>query len=406
MKQSLFLLAALLLLPFGARAQNEDTHIFCPAEKEPEFPGGMKAFYNYLGEKLRYPEEALDYHIEGKLYATFVVDSLGFVHQPRILIGLPGGCNQAALNAIEHMPRWEPGRQLRGGKWVPVDVQFNLPVNFSLAGDTISPRHRGDVVDDTLLPSYPGGTGALYRYLAGTIDRPREEWVGKESPRIDLDSLGNVTEVRRLGASPMDSTIHQVLLRMPRWHVNKDHPIIHGIIIPMDLPLLLSMRDTLLRPHTLRIGRYDDDTWARLLRHESYFRALLSVDDSLAAGFHVPASRIQALMPRDRETFLVLFTLDYYNTSYYFPVIYDTIASLALADSLDMMDRFLALLQWSDGWVSEFLFDYAIKIDRQHPKKFRKVMRKYKKEWEEYQEYKQAFEEWEKSLKQPSKTAP
>lgn len=405
MKQSLFLLAALLLLPFGARAQNEDTHIFCPAEKEPEFPGGMKAFYNYLGEKLRYPEEALDYHIEGKLYATFVVDSLGFVHHPRILLGLPGGCNQAALNAIEHMPRWEPGRQLRGGKWVPVDVQFNLPVNF-LAGDTISPRHRGDVVDDTLLPSYPGGTGALYRYLAGTIDRPREEWVGKESPRIDLDSLGNVTEVRRLGASPMDSAIHQVLLHMPRWHVNKDHPIIHGSIIPMDLPLLLSMRDTLLRPHTLRIGRYDDDTWARLLRHESYFRALLSVDDSLAAGFHVPASRIQALMPRDRETFLVLFTIDEYNTSYYFPVIYDTIASLALADSLDMMDRFLALLQWSDGWVSEYLTDYAIKIDRQHPKKFRKVMRKYKKEWEEYQEYKQEFEEWEKSLKQPSTTAP
>lgn len=406
MKQSLFLLAALLLLPFGARAQNEDTHIFCPAEKEPEFPGGMKAFYNYLGEKLRYPEEALDYHIEGKLYATFVVDSLGFVYQPRILIGLPGGCNQAALNAIEHMPRWEPGRQLRDGKWVPVDVQFNLPVNFSLAGDTISPRHRGDVVDDTLLPSYPGGTGALYRYLAGTIDRPREEWVGKESPRIDLDSLGNVTEVRRLGASPMDSAIQQALLRMPRWHVNKDHPIIHGSIIPLDLPLLLSMRDTLLRPHTLRIGRYDDDTWARLLRHESYFRALLSVDDSLAAGFHVPASRIQALMPRDRETFLVLFTLDNYNTSYYFPVIYDTMASLALADSLDMMDRFLALLQWSDGWVSEYLTDYAIKIDRQHPKKFRKVMRKYKKEWEEYQEYKQEFEEWEKSLKQPSTTAP
>ena len=33
-------------------------------------------------------------------------------------------------------------------------------------------------------------------------------------------------------------------------------------------------------------------------------------------------------------------------------------------------------------------------------------MRKYKKEWEEYQEYKREFEEWEKSLKQPSTTAP
>ena len=103
-------------------------------------------------------------------------------------------------------------------------------------------------------------------------------------------------------------------------------------------------------------------------------------------------------MPRDRETFLVLFNLEDYNTSYYFPVIYDTMASLALADSLDMMDRFLRLMQWSDGWVSEFLFDYAIKIDRQHPKKFQKVMRKYKKEWEEYQEYKKDFEEWKSGI--------
>ncbi len=392
-----FILLAALLLPFGAWAQNEDTHIFCPFEKEPEFPGGMEALYNYLGEKLRYPEEALDYHIEGKLYATFVVDSLGFVHQPRILLGLPGGCNQAALNAIKHMPRWEPGCQHRDGKWVPVDVQFNLPVKFSLAGDTISPRHQGDVVDDTLLPSYPGGTGALYRYLSSHIDRPREEWHGTESPRIWLDSVGGVSEVRCMGSSPMDSAIEQALLHMPRWHMPTGYQSVL-ISIPMDLPLLLSMRDTLLRTHKMRGSVYQDNQWDLILRHEPYFRALLSVDDSLAAGFHVPASRLQALMPRDRETFLVLFNLEDYNTSYYFPVIYDTMASLALADSLDMMDRFLRLMQWSDGWVSEFLFDYAIKIDRQHPKKFQKVMRKYKKEWDEYQEYKKAIEEWESGI--------
>ena len=252
MKQKLFLLAALLLLPFGARAQNEDTHIFCPAEKEPEFPGGMKALYNYLGEKLRYPEEALDYHIEGKLYATFVVDSLGFVHHPRILIGLPGGCNQAALNAIEHMPRWEPGRQLRDGKWVPVDVQFNLPVNFNLAGDTISPRHRGDVVGDALLPSYPGGTGALYRYLAGTIDRPREEWVGKKNPGIGFDSVGNIVSVCRLDYddSPMADAVRKAFHSMPRWNM----PTLEFdrlLVIPIDLPYLLELRDKQTNKHPL-----------------------------------------------------------------------------------------------------------------------------------------------------------
>ena len=99
-------------------------------------------------------------------------------------------------------------------------------------------------------------------------------------------------------------------------------------------------------------------------------------------------------MPRDRETFLVLFTLDNYNTSYYFPVIYDTLAALARADSLEMMDRFLALLQWSDGWVSEFILDHALAIEKQHPRKFRSVMRRYKDEWELYKDFKKELEEF------------
>lgn len=394
MKHRLATFAALLLLAFGAQAQTTDTIGCCyHYERDPEFPGGLKALVEFFSDNIRYPLEAQDYHIEGKLYATFVVDSQGLVRNPRIILGLPGGCNQAALDAIRRMPRWEPGRQRSGGKWVPVNVQFNLPVNFNLEKDTTSLHRSRPVVDDTLLPSYPGGTGALYRYLSNAIDRPREEWVGLQMPQIQIDSLGHVTSVTRLGASPMDSAIHQALLGMPRWHMTKDYPKIL-LRIPIDLPLLLSMRDTLLRPHTLRIGRYDDDLWATLLRHESYFRALLAVDDSLAAGFHVPAQRLQTLMPQDRETFLVLFSLEEYVTSTYFPVIYDTLAALARADSFDMMDRFLALLQWSDGWVSEFVLDHALAIEKQHPRKFRSVMRRYKDEWELYKDFKKELEEY------------
>lgn len=394
MKHRLATFAALLFLAIGAQAQTTDTIGCCyHYERDPEFPGGLEALVEFFSDNICYPLEAQDYHIEDKLYATFVVDSQGFVRNPRIILGLPGGCNQAALDAIRRMPRWEPGRQRIGGKWVPVNMQFNLPVNFNLEKDTTSLHRSRPVVDDTLLPSYPGGTGALYRYLSNAIDRPREEWVGQQMPQIQLDSLGHVTSVTLLGASPMDSAIHQALLHMPRWHMTKDYPKIL-LLIPIDLPLLLSMRDTLLRPHSLRIGRYDDDLWATLLRHESYFRALLTVDDSLAAGFHVPAQRLQALMPHDRETFLVLFSIEDYVTSTYFPVIYDTLAALARADSLDMMDRFLALLQWSDGWVSEFVLDHALAIEKQHPRKFRSVMRRYKDEWELYKDFKKELEKF------------
>ena len=384
MKHRLATFAALLFLAIGAQAQTTDTIGCCyHYERDPEFPGGLEALVEFFSDNICYPLEAQDYHIEGKLYATFVVDSLGFVRNPRIILGLPGGCNQAALDAIRRMPRWEPGRQRIGGKWVPVNMQFNLPVNFNLEKDTTSLHRNRPVVDDTLLPSYPGGTGALYRYLCNAIDRPREEWVGQQMPQIQLDSLGHVTSVTRLGASPMDSAIHQALLHMPRWHMTKDYPKIL-LLIPIDLPLLLSMRDTLLRPYTMRCTRWDDDLWA----------TLLAVDDSLAAGFHVPAQRLQALMPHDRETFLVLFSLEDYVASRYFPVIYDTLAALARADSLDMMDRFLALLQWSDGWVSEFVLDHALAIEKQHPRKFRSVMRRYKDEWELYKDFKKELEEF------------
>lgn len=394
MKHRLATFAALLFLAFGAQAQTTDTIGCCyHYERDPEFPGGLKALVEFFSDNIRYPLEAQDYHIEGKLYATFVVDSLGLIRNPRIFWGLPGGCNQAALDAIRRMPRWEPGRQCIGGKWVPVNMQFYLPVNFNLEKDTTSLHRSRPVVDDTLLPYYPGGTGALYRYLSNALDRPREEWVGLQMPQIQLDSLGHVTSVTRLGASPMDNAIHQALLHMPRWHMTKDYPKIH-FLIPIDLPLLLSMRDTLLRPYTMRCTRWDDDLWATLLRHESYFRALLAVDDSLAAGFHVPAQRLQTLMPHDRETFLVLFSLEDYVTSTYFPVIYDTLAALARADSLDMMDRFLALLQWSDGWVSEFVLDHALAIEKQHPRKFRSVMRRYKDEWELYKDFKKELEKF------------
>ena len=394
MKHRLVTFAALLFLAFGAQAQTTDTIGCCyHYERDPEFPGGLEALVEFFSDNICYPLEAQDYHIEGKLYATFVVDSLGLIRNPRIILGLPGGCNQAVLDAIRRMPRWEPGRQHSGDKWVPVDYQYSLPVNFNLEKDTTSLRRNRPVVDDTLLPSYPGGTGALYRYLSNAIDRPREEWGELQTPQIQLDSLGHVTSVTRLGASPMDSAIHQALLHMPRWHMTKDYPQIL-LRIPIDLPLLLSMRDTLLRPYTMRCTRWDDDLWATLLRHESYFRALLAVDDSLAAGFHVPAQRLQALMPHDRETFNVLFSIEDYVTSTYFPVIYDTLAALARADSLEMMDRFLALLQWSDGWVSEFVLDHALAIEKQHPRKFRSVMRRYKNEWELYKDFKKELEEF------------
>ena len=101
---------------------------FVVVDEDPEYPGGMEALYKFLAENIQYPQEAMDNHITGKVYVTFVVEADGSITNPRLLRDIGGGCGQEAIRVVKNMPRWKPGKN-RGEA---VRVQFNLPVNFTL----------------------------------------------------------------------------------------------------------------------------------------------------------------------------------------------------------------------------------------------------------------------------------
>ncbi|NNE30517.1 MAG: energy transducer TonB, partial [Saprospiraceae bacterium] len=87
-----------------------------------------RALVNYLGAAIDYPEEARNERIEGTVYLSFVVDSLGKVGNVMVLRGIGGGCDELAVSILKEMPRWEPG--IREGN--PVSVKMNLPIQFAL----------------------------------------------------------------------------------------------------------------------------------------------------------------------------------------------------------------------------------------------------------------------------------
>lgn len=105
--------------------------VFTIVEEMPSFPGGDDELKRYLTNNLEYPRQALENKIEGTVYVTFIVRANGTISNPEILRSIGYGCDEAALNAIRKMPRWNPGQQ-RGQD---VDVQYNIPVDFSLGGD-------------------------------------------------------------------------------------------------------------------------------------------------------------------------------------------------------------------------------------------------------------------------------
>lgn len=102
--------------------------VFTSVEELPEFPGGTSALHAYMAAHLRYPREAVEQYIQGKVYLQFVVDTMGNVGEITIMRDIGGGCGAEAKRVVRGMPRWKPGRT--NGQ--PVRTFYSLPVSFKL----------------------------------------------------------------------------------------------------------------------------------------------------------------------------------------------------------------------------------------------------------------------------------
>ena len=102
--------------------------IFTIVETMPQFPGGENGLRNYLQKKLRYPSQARNAGVEGKVYISFVVNSTGRITDTKIVKGIGEGCNEEALQVVSEMPFWKPATQ----QGRPVSVRFVIPVYFKL----------------------------------------------------------------------------------------------------------------------------------------------------------------------------------------------------------------------------------------------------------------------------------
>jgi len=102
--------------------------IFTIVEDQPTPKGGMAAFYEYVGKKLKYPAQARRMGIEGKVFVEFVVDKDGSITDVKAIKGIGAGCDEEATRVIQNAPKWNPGKQ-RGR---PVKVRMILPITFKL----------------------------------------------------------------------------------------------------------------------------------------------------------------------------------------------------------------------------------------------------------------------------------
>jgi len=92
--------------------------IFIFVEEMPQYPGGDDALNSYFCLESE--------QCKGKVYIQFVVDVNGKAREPKILRGIGPGCDQKAIELVENMQLWVPGKQMGEN----VCVYITRPVLF------------------------------------------------------------------------------------------------------------------------------------------------------------------------------------------------------------------------------------------------------------------------------------
>jgi TonB family protein len=159
------------------RQVEQDTKVyeFMSLERQPNFPGGFEKFYAYLKQQVKYPAEALENKIQGKVYLSFVVEKDGELTDIKVNRKLGYGTDEEAVRILKASPKWYPG--IFNGK--PVRVKYNFPISFSLSGTSVgslTPYKRKSLQDIIMIRGVNGNNT--------TIDVN-----GKSSPLFVVDGV-------------------------------------------------------------------------------------------------------------------------------------------------------------------------------------------------------------------------
>lgn len=102
--------------------------VYDVVEQMPSFPGGISGLRTYLNQNIRYPAEAQENCVQGRVVVSFVVGKDGHISDVTVLRSVDPSLDKEAVRVVRNMPRWTPGKQ--GGE--PVRVRYNVPVSFRL----------------------------------------------------------------------------------------------------------------------------------------------------------------------------------------------------------------------------------------------------------------------------------
>ncbi len=201
--------------------------IFVVVENQPQFPGGNAAMMKFIGDNVKYPKEAHEKGIQGRVISNFVVMKDGSISDVQIVRGVDPLLDAEAIRVLSSMPKWDPGKQ-RGQA---VNVRYTLPVVFRLdkkepnvAVEKLQTTGKISVMAQTQPHvTFPGGQNAFFKHMADNVRYPvraQEQSIqGIIYTSFNVDNNGKVSNIKIESGSDalLNKEAVRVIETMPQW---------------------------------------------------------------------------------------------------------------------------------------------------------------------------------------------
>ncbi|MEQ8474459.1 MAG: TonB family protein [Marinoscillum sp.] len=174
----------------------QDGEVFTLVEEQPEFEGGMDAFYKYIGDEMDYPKQARQMGVEGRVFVQMVVEKDGSVSGVKSLKGIGAGCDAEAVRVVQNAPRFKPGMQ-RGKA---VRVKMVLPIIFKLNHEELNADNTSQgviIIEEAETDNGPLKVDASYANgeWSGTVRSPEGEILPGVNIVVSGTNSGTVSDL-------------------------------------------------------------------------------------------------------------------------------------------------------------------------------------------------------------------
>ncbi|MFD0764730.1 energy transducer TonB [Mucilaginibacter lutimaris] len=113
----------------GVEPSVTDEKEYVTVESMPSPIGGVDAWSKFLNKNLKFPAQAQDAGVGGRVTVSFVVEKDGHLTDITVIKGAGYGMDEEAIRVLKLAKPWRPGYQNGNA----VRVRYTIPMNFQMA---------------------------------------------------------------------------------------------------------------------------------------------------------------------------------------------------------------------------------------------------------------------------------